>query len=120
MSFSKILRVSISLFVKGCLPASKLPLNHFAFSMSTLVDKRKGDEDAYFRREDQERKAALRASFEKLLESNDGNHDKQEVLEILGEQSNVEKLLNIGFIGSYLQPTQTTVQRSNHGSQKWG
>ncbi len=52
--------------------------------MSTIIqEKGKSHEEAYFRKADEEKKAKLRASFEKILES-EGSVEKQEILEILG------------------------------------
>lgn len=51
--------------------------------MNTLIqEKGKGDEDAYFRKIDAEKKAQLRASFEKILESE--GSEKNEILGLLG------------------------------------
>lgn len=53
--------------------------------MSTSIqEKGKGDEEAFFKRMDSEKKAQLRASFEKILET-EGSEKHEEILEILGQ-----------------------------------
>ena len=55
------------------------------FNLSTIVKKAQGEEAAYFRKEDEKIKAALRAKFESLLEKSDSDEDKKEVIELLGK-----------------------------------
>ena len=59
--------------------------NVLKFNLSTIVKKAQGEEAAYFRKEDEKIKAALRAKFESLLEKSDSDEDKKEVIELLGK-----------------------------------
>lgn len=53
---------------------------------SSLLDsKERGDENRFFREEEERNKAAIRAKFEKLLADQHGTEQQQEILEILGK-----------------------------------
>ena len=53
---------------------------------SSLLDsKERGDENRFFREEEERNKAAIRAKFEKLLAEQHGAEQQQEILEILGK-----------------------------------
>ena len=53
---------------------------------STLIDaKEKGDENRYFRAQEEAKKAELRANLEKVLAMNDADPEKQEIIEHLCE-----------------------------------
>ena len=54
---------------------------------SSLLDsKERGDENRFFREEEERNKAAIRAKFEKLLADQHGAEQRQEILEILGKK----------------------------------
>lgn len=54
------------------------------FSTTSLAQKGKGEEEKFFRQEEESAKARLKAQFEKMLESNKES-DKEELLHILGK-----------------------------------
>jgi len=84
MSLSRIAFASQRVFLRASTHGKKcFPTFNKAFMNTLIQEKGKGDEDAYFRKVDLEHKAKLRASFEKILES-EGSAEKQEILEILG------------------------------------
>ena len=52
---------------------------------STIIEKAKGEEASYFKKQDELKKAQLRAEFEALLAKTESNDEKaQEVLELVG------------------------------------
>ena len=76
-----VLRAVTSSFNKAAVVA---PLN--VRFQSTLIDaKEKGDENRYFRAQEEARKAELRANLEKVLAMNDSDPEKQEIIEHLCE-----------------------------------
>eukprot|EP01041_Mallomonas_annulata_P005717 gene5717-11542_t len=115
MSFRKLAVSSRIVFTRGCLSTSKrLPMVNHTF-MSSLVQKQKGEEDAYFRREDEARKSALRAKFEKILGSDDKDLDKLEMLEILS----VVKFLTFFEILAHADEKVEPTLISKYGLNDW-
>lgn len=69
--------------------------------MSSLVEKQKGEEAAYFRREEEAKIAALRASFEKIITEAEDSALKQEVLQVLGKQETTSFVSRLGALGDW-------------------
>lgn len=67
-----------------------------ARGINNIADKQKGEENSYFRKEDEKKKAALKAQFEHILELDDKDPEKIEVLELLEHKKEEE-----GFVSKY-------------------
>jgi len=53
---------------------------------STLAGKERGEETAYFRAQEADRKAAIRADLDRILALEDGHEDKEELMNMMEEQ----------------------------------
>lgn len=77
--------------VQKCLKATIRPLKHSQVNISqyfsTLADKERGEEAAYFARQDAEAKAALRKSVEDILSKDDTDSTKQELVSLIESKS---------------------------------
>lgn len=74
--------------IRTCVTASMRPLNHSSRKTSqfftTLADKERGEEAAYFAKQDADAKAALRISVEDILAKDDSDSTKQELVDFIG------------------------------------
>ena len=62
---------------------SQFQFNSRSNQFSTLVNKERGEETAYFRKQEAERQAQIRADLDRILALEDGHEDKQELLSVI-------------------------------------
>lgn len=73
---------------------SQFQFNSRSNQFSTLVNKERGEETAYFRKQEAERQAQIRADLDRILALEDGHEDKQELLSVIEEQKAPESLIS--------------------------